>query len=198
MEILDAQIGQAVELSPLFHYWLARTDRETPSLLDPRVALRTAVAEGLCRRELHDPPYDEGGARAQPSDEAREDATTHRLVDFDRRTSRRLYSVITGDPVENGRQALARGFPILVAMWMTSAYKALQKTRRHAPTPPEPSKEGHAVVALGYNDELEAFLIKDSRGMDFGRGGFWEMPYSVMQTRIIHEAWVLQRINYDT
>jgi hypothetical protein len=198
MEVLDAQTGQAVELSPLYHYWFARTNPESLSLLDPRSAFQTAVATGICTRVLHDPRFDEAGAAARPSDEAIEDARQHRLIDYDRRTLRRRYSLITGDAVDAGRRAVARGYPVLIAMWATSSYHSLEHSRRHGSVPAEPSSEGHAVVILGYNDDLEAFLIKDSRGPAWGHDGYWEMPYAVTRSRLIYEAWVLESINYDT
>jgi hypothetical protein len=198
MEILDAQRGKAIELSPLFHYWSARGDSTELLLLDPRTALRSASSVGICRRELHDPGFDAVGAATRPSEEAFADAARQRLAGYDAATMRMRYSVITGDIVPACKNAIARGIPVIVAFWMTSAYRAISAARLdHGPPPAEPSDEGHAVVVLGYDDARESFQVKDSRGAGFGRRGHWQMPYSVMSSRLVHEVWALERIQYD-
>jgi hypothetical protein len=190
--------GKAIELSPLFHYWSARGDGAELVLLDPRTALRSAASVGICRRELHDPGFDAAGAAVRPSEEAFADAERQRLAGYDAATMRMRYSVITGEIVPACKNAIARGIPVIVAFWMTSAYRAISAALPdHGPPPPEPSDEGHAVVVLGYDDARESFQVKDSRGAAFGRRGHWQMPYSVMSSRLVHEVWALERIQYD-
>ena len=198
MEILDARRGRAIELSSLFHYFCSRVDPSELKLLDPRTALRAASTTGLCRRDLHDPTCDAAGAAARPSEEAFADAENQRLAGYDPSAMRMQYSVMTGSIVESCRNALARGVPVIVAFWVTSAYRAISAGRpTHGPPPAEASEEGHAVAVIGYDDTMEVFHVKDSRGAGFGQRGLWRMPYSVMSSRLVHEAWALERIQYD-
>lgn len=198
METLDAQRGKVVELSPLFHYFVARGDPSSLRLLDLRTALSVAASTGLCRRDLHDPPCDAAGAMSRPSPAAFKDAEKQRLAGYDPGTMRMQYAVLTDPLDEASRDAIARGIPVLVAFWITSAYRALTAAKPvHGPPPAERSEEGHAVTLIGYDDAEEVFLVKDSRGRRFGQSGQWKMPYAVMRSSLVHEAWALERILYD-
>ncbi|MDQ2784388.1 MAG: hypothetical protein M3Y58_05235 [Chloroflexota bacterium] len=48
------------------------------------------------------------------------------------------------------------------------------------PPPNEPLGAGHAVVAVGYDDARDCFLIRNSWGPDWGIGGHFLMPYAFL------------------
>jgi hypothetical protein len=194
MEIIDAGRGDVCELSPLYHYYTA-LDGGAPTDIEPRVGLRVAARAGICAREHHDVTFDEDGIGTAPSTIAREDALTRRLWDRDASTR---YQLITADRAALARTAIARGYPVLIAFHVTSEYRALADGRFvHGAPGAESTNIGHAVVAVGYDDANATFLIEDSRGTSFGRDGHWLMPYAMLDSRLVHEAWVLRRITYD-
>jgi hypothetical protein len=198
MEILDAQRGRTIELSPLFHYWTARSNPLELRVLDPRTALQAASTTGICRRDLHDPPFDAEGAARPPSDAARADADRQRLAGYDASSMKMQYSVVAGPKVAACKAAIARGVPVMLAFWVTSAYRVLSAMKpTHGAPPRERSDDGHAVTLIGYDDARSTFLVKDSRGASFAKNGHWQLPYSVMESPLVHEAWVLERIQYD-
>jgi hypothetical protein len=198
MEILDAQRGRAIELSPLFHYWVSRSNPLELKVLDPRTALQAASTIGVCRRDLHDLPFNAEGAATSPSDAARVDAEGQRLAGYDASSMRMQYSVVAGPRVGACKAAIARGVPVMLAFWVTSAYRSISAAKpTHGPPPRERSDDGHAVTLIGYDDARESFLVKDSRGASFGKNGHWQLPYTVMESPLVHEAWVLERIQYD-
>jgi len=199
MEILDQRRPPASALSPLFHYHVARRDPNRIEMLDFRTALQSAVTTGVARSRLHAPAYDEAGARARPSAAAYEDAEKQKLVGWDPALRRMQYELLGEDDiVEQCRASLAAGIPLLIGFWLTSAYQSLTKrSPLHGPPPRESAQEGHAVVALGYDDSMRALRIKDSRGERFADGGSWWLPYDTLETRLVHEIWALRKINYD-
>lgn len=199
MEILDQRRPPSATLSPLFHYYVARADPTRPGMLDFRTALQTAANTGISKARYHAPAYDEAGAKTPPTDTAFKDAERQRLVGWDPEARRIQYEVLEGHAVvEQCRIAIASGFPILVGLWMTSAYKALSSSNPvHGPPPREPSSDGHAVVAVGYDDTKRALRVKDSRGAGFADAGSWWLPYPALDTPLIHELWILRKISYD-
>lgn len=199
MEIIDQRRPPSEALSPLFHYHVARTRPSRLELLDFRTALQAASSIGICRARYHSSGYDADGAALRPSEAAFRDAERQRLVGFDPAQRRMQYeSVSRSDAVPACRAALAMGYPVIVGFWMTSAYGELSGDQPvHRPRAPEPSSEGHAVVAVGYDDALGAVRIKDSRGTRFADGGSWWLPYAALESTLIHEIWVLRRITYD-
>lgn len=44
---------------------------------------------------------------------------------------------------------------------------------------------GHAVLLVGYNDEEEYFIVKNSWGTDWGENGFFRIDYSQMHSMVI-------------
>ena len=44
---------------------------------------------------------------------------------------------------------------------------------------------GHAVLIVGYNDQDQCFIVKNSWGPNWGEGGFFRIAYSEMHSRVI-------------
>lgn len=42
---------------------------------------------------------------------------------------------------------------------------------------------GHAVLAVGYDDAEERFLVRSSWGTGWGRAGYCTMPYGILTDR---------------
>ena len=47
---------------------------------------------------------------------------------------------------------------------------------------------GHAVACVGYDDEKQAFLVRNSWGSDWGQGGYFWMPYAYFAPSYIGAA----------
>jgi hypothetical protein len=197
MEILDARDPPSVPLSPLFHYYVARPDPRWLGLLDLRTALNTAATVGVCTQDLHAPDMTAEGARDAPSPAAYSDADRRRLVGYDPGRRRMQYERL--NDVGTVRAALATDFPVIAGFWLTSAYASLtQQNPVHAPPPAESSTTGHGVLIMGFDDNMAggAFLVKDSRGLDFANNGTWWLPYEVIESSLVHEVWTVRRITY--
>ena len=41
---------------------------------------------------------------------------------------------------------------------------------------------------IGYDDVVGAFVVQDSRGPDFGRGGQWYLLYAAVRSAMLTEA----------
>lgn len=197
MEVLDAAAPPAVPLSALFHYFASRADPRRLGLVDLRTALDVAAGTGVCSQALHRAPMTPDGAATRPSPEAFADAERRRLVGFDPGLRRMQYEALDG--AASWRAALSAGFPVVLGLWLTSAYAALTAENPvHGPPPPEPASAGHGVAVIGFDDGVAggAFLVKDSRGRRFAREGTWWLPYAAVESRLVHEAWVVRRITY--
>ena len=48
------------------------------------------------------------------------------------------------------------------------------------PTPREHVIGGHAVMAVGYDDRLDRFRMRNSWGKDWGTKGYFTMPYAYL------------------
>lgn len=196
MELVDRRDGASCRLSPLFHYYFARTDRRSLGALRLRTALRAAVTRGLCRLELHAPTFDIEGALSTPSRQAIADARQQRLLAFDANRGRAGYfAVHSGDRVRRFRALLKRGQPIIIGFWTQASYwrgEGMQESEaaRH--------EGAHAAVVVGFDDDRKVFRVRDSRGGGFAEQGEWNLSYQVANSGRIAESWTLESLTYDT
>ena len=203
MEVLDAQEEPHTRLSALFHYYEARTYKERLTGLELREGLRTAVKSGVCALGSHLPMSADGrlsreDALKKPFRAAYENAERRRIAKRNPRR-RRSYCRI-GDPQDPAlwRAAISSGKPVVFVFPVTSAYERLAHDGDvHAPVFGHPiGASFHAVCAFGY-DGAQGLHIRDSRGMEFGSGGDWWMPWSLItQPWFVQDAWVIGAITY--
>ena len=63
-----------------------------------------------------------------------------------------------------------------------------------------PSKDekclgGHAIMAVGYDDDKKVFIIRNSWGVEWGDKGYFYMPYEfILNKDLCSDFWVIQRI----
>jgi hypothetical protein len=179
-------------LSPLFHYFVTRTQvmKASPvqtaslSLEDAKSSMEDI---GICLNRLHEKTMDPQGIAEAPSPAARSDALTRRLppTSIFPPTSR---IVLLGDQnrVQEWKMALLTGKPIIAGIDLPANYS---KTMSRATTEAGRLGPSHAVVILGYRDSKQAFIVQDSRGTDWFLGGQWWMPYSFAQSGFVYRAY---------
>ena len=61
------------------------------------------------------------------------------------------------------------------------------------PGPDEDVVGGHAVLAVGYDDATQTFLVRNSWGADWGQAGYFTMPYAYLTTRgLSSDFWTIR------
>ena len=52
---------------------------------------------------------------------------------------------------------------------------------------------GHAVLAVGYDDASQAFIVRNSWGVGWGQEGYFTMPYAYLTTRALSsDFWTIR------
>ena len=198
MEVLDAQHPPQTELSPLFHYYVTRPRPDRLVDLTIREGLGGAVTQGVCEKALHPFEFNRQDAMQPPSNAAQSDGLSRRLVARDPVTNRpAYYSLPDGNRVPAWVAALSRGMPLIVGFWLTANYWDLSPSRNVLDgSSSDTSDSGHAVAVLGVDEDREMFMVKDSRGAEFADQGHWWLPYRLVETRLVAEAWAVGRISF--
>jgi C1A family cysteine protease len=107
---------------------------------------------------------------------------------------------------------LAAGHPAMFGFTVYSSIEQAAETGRIPfPSPREKMEGGHAVVAVGYDDECEiknrygggttvgALLIRNSWGMEWGEAGYGWLPYEYVRRGLAEDFWsVLKKEWIDT
>ena len=82
------------------------------------------------------------------------------------------------------RGCLAEGYPFVFGFAVYDSFESDQVAQTGVVPMPDPSAEnqvgGHAVVAVGYDDGQQRFIVRNSWGTDWGRAGYCTMPYAYL------------------
>jgi hypothetical protein len=196
MQIAQAEAVPPVQLSPLFNYYVARGNPGVLDFLSLSNGLAAVARFGICPLSLHDHPLTEAGARIRPSDTAFAIATERRLP-YDSVNRRWTYhNVPAGMGVSGWEAAISANMAVLFGFWITSSYEDIPGNHNVHPDPARVTTDaGHAVVAIGFDRSTRHFLVKDSRGQGFADRGHWRMPYELVESELIVEAWVVQTLS---
>ena len=61
------------------------------------------------------------------------------------------------------------------------------------PTRGDRLRGGHAVLAVGYDDATQTFLVRNSWGATWGQDGYFTMPYAYLTTRgLSSDFWTIR------
>ena len=75
---------------------------------------------------------------------------------------------------------LAAGYPFVFGFTVYESFESDAVAKSGVVPMPAPTEKvlgGHAVVAVGYDDSTQRFIVRNSWGPGWGQNGYFEMPY---------------------
>ncbi|MEW6991230.1 C1 family peptidase [Colwelliaceae bacterium 6441] len=76
------------------------------------------------------------------------------------------------------RLSLSKGLPVIFGMMVPKSFYSIGSDGvMTMPCPKEPRLGGHALLVVGFDDEKEVFIVRNSWGEEFGDKGYCYMPY---------------------
>jgi len=99
------------------------------------------------------------------------------------------------------KSSLANGLPFAFGFSVySSIWDAAVQDSGNIPFPgvQDRLEGGHAVMAVGYDDANERFLIRNSWGTGWGQQGYGTLPYEYVRQGIADDFWVLVTAEYIT
>lgn len=93
---------------------------------------------------------------------------------------------------------LAEGFPFVFGFTVYESFES-DEVRAGGVVPMPSSGEqvlgGHAVLAVGYDDGTQRFLVRNSWGTEWGQHGHFTMPYAYLTERnLSSDFWTLRAV----
>jgi C1A family cysteine protease len=68
-----------------------------------------------------------------------------------------------------------------------------QTGKLNLPAPTEALLGGHAVLAVGYDDPSQRFIVRNSWGPDWGQAGYFTMPYAyLLDENLSDDFWTIR------
>ncbi|MDR6226773.1 C1 family peptidase [Desmospora profundinema] len=122
-------------------------------------------------------PYDLNPENTQQFDEPLTTLQNKNAVPYKLRN----YQVIwRSNMVEQIKQALANGDPVMVGIQVYPNFDATPPSGIVPPVKEKKSRGGHALVVVGYDEEKKWFIMRNSWGDRFGDHGYAYMHYDTL------------------
>ncbi len=178
---------QFADLSRLFIYYNERVIENTvgsDSGAMLRDGIKTLAKQGVCTEALW--PYVISKFTAKPTASCYKDGANHQITSYQRLMT-----------VDEMRSCLADGYPFVFGFTVYESFESATVARTGTMNMPKSGEKvlgGHAVMAVGYNDQQKRFIIRNSWGTGWGKQGYFTMPYAYLDDRkLSDDFWTIRR-----
>jgi C1A family cysteine protease len=187
LEFLKFQsLKKIIDFSKLFLYYNERaiTHQQTSdSGASLRDGIKTLKKQGDCLET--DWPYVIPQFTVEPPKQCYTDAEKFLITKY--------FSLHT---LNEMKQTLSSGYPFVFGFAVYESFESVATTTTGIVTMPEPKERmvgGHAVCAVGYNDEKKWFIVRNSWGDKWGDHGYFYMPYAYLSNSSLSSSfWTIR------
>jgi C1A family cysteine protease len=173
--------------SRLFIYYNERAMEgtvNTDSGAQIRDGIKSVGNQGACTEDVW--PYDIAQFQVQPSDPCYQEGLQHRAI---------LYKRVVRD-IKQMKGCLASGYPFVFGFTVYESFESdavAQSGHAPMPGPGEKVLGGHAVMAVGYDDSQQWFIIRNSWGTEWGMEGYFTLPYDYLANdNLADDFWTIR------
>ena len=93
---------------------------------------------------------------------------------------------------------LASGYPFVFGFSVYDSFESEAVARSGEMPMPQPTERllgGHAVLAVGYDDATQRFIVRNFWGRKWGMAGYFTMPYGYMtDSNLADDFWTIRLI----
>lgn len=152
-----------------------------------RDGIKSVAAQGACSETEW--PYDIAKFATQPSSQCFQDALKDKAV---------LYSSVSNIPTQM-KGCLASGYPFVFGFSVYESFESPDVAKSGNVSMPQPGEKligGHAVLAVGYDDTSQRFIIRNSWGTTWGMQGYFTLPYAyLMDSNLADDFWTIRLVS---
>jgi C1A family cysteine protease len=133
-------------------------------------------------------PYDINKFADKPPVKAFSDAPLGKAVQYQR----------VPQVLSQMKGCLASGYPFVFGFTVYESFESDQVAKTGAAPMPGPNEQvlgGHAVLAVGYDDSSQRFLVRNSWGDQWGMKGYFTFPYAYLtDNNLADDFWTVQMV----
>ena len=186
---MKQNLAQIFTPSRLFVYYNER-DMEGTVNSDGGAQIRDGMKSvgslGGCPEDMW--PYNIANFAEKPPDTCYQAALQHKAI---------LYQRVVRDLIQM-KGCLASGYPFVFGFSVYPSFESQEVAQTgHTPMPQhgENLLGGHAVMAVGYDDDNQWFIVRNSWGTGWGMQGYFTLPYTYLTTRSLSsDFWTVRLV----
>jgi C1A family cysteine protease len=148
-----------------------------------RDGIKSVNTQGACKEATW--PYNIPAFTEKPIPLAFDEATKYQALQYRR---------LNNTDVNQLKGCLAQGFPFVFGFSVYQSFYNISPTNAVVPMPSSKDKMigGHAVLAVGYDDNKRLFIVRNSWGDTWGDKGYFYMPYSyITNHNLADDFWTI-------
>ena len=142
---------------------------------------------GVCPETMW--PYIIKKFKDKPTEDCYRVALDNQIIEYLRITPHNLYDI---------KHCLSEGYPVIYGFLVFSSFMSPNVTETGIapiPKPGEESEGGHAVLCVGYNDDTQRLIVRNSWGISWGQRGYFEMPYYyITEPNLSSDFWSIRLV----
>ena len=152
-----------------------------------RDGIKSVGKQGDCPETLW--PYDIKKFEVKPPAQCYQQALKFKAVQYQRLSQ--ILNQLKG--------CLASGYPFVFGFTVYESFESQQVAQTgHAsmPLPKEAVVGGHAVIAVGYDDSQNWFIVRNSWGDGWGMKGYFTLPYPyLLEQNLASDFWTIRVVS---
>lgn len=179
--------AQFASLSRLFIYYNERALEGTVKSdggAQLRDGIKVLANNGVCRESVW--KYQSSLVLKKPTVAAYKEALAHKITSY-----------LSIANLQELQQSLALGFPVAFGFAVFESFESPEVARTGRmplPAAGETQLGGHAVLAVGYDDEASCLIVRNSWGAEWGDKGYFYMPYDyIVQLKLALDFWTIRK-----
>jgi len=153
-----------------------------------RDGIKVVATEGVPPET--DWPYDIAHFAAKPPAKAYKDALKDKAVQYQRLIQN----------LNQMKGCLAQGYPFVYGFTVYESFESQQVAQTGVvpvPASGEAVLGGHAVMAVGYDDSQQRFIVRNSWGNGWGMQGYFTIPYAyLLDSHLASDFWTIRLVQH--
>jgi C1A family cysteine protease len=152
-----------------------------------RDGIKSLSKQGICPETMWQ--YVEDKFTQKPAPDCYTKGTDNQILSYHRLDNTNINTL---------KGCLAEGFPFVFGFTVYDSFvtPAVAKTGiMPMPKSKEKAQGGHAVMAVGYDDAKQVFLVRNSWGTNWGKKGYFTMPYAyISNSSLADDFWTIRLV----
>jgi C1A family cysteine protease len=186
-DLMKEKVKDVFTPSRLFIYYNERViegtvDSDSGAMI--RDGIKSVASQGAAHEQLW--AYQIAQFADKPSPAAYDDALKHKVT---------LYQRLVQN-LNQMKGCLASGYPFVFGFTVYDSFETDAVTQTGQVPMPGPNEQvlgGHAVLAVGYDDGQQRFIVRNSWGQDWGMAGYFTMPYAYLtDSSLSDDFWTIR------